>query len=109
MAGYGKRAFDEYIIAIVSELVRIEERYPDWPDDLVSAARIVSGKAGELLSASTDFCRGDEKDRERILKEAIQTGAITLRFLLNADDVPKQEMITADLDGRRQRRHVTYL
>lgn len=84
MADYGRQFFDQCLVTIISELSRAEEKHPDWPDDLAHAARIVSDNARELLSVTTDIRWGGEKENNRILKKAAETGAITLRFLLNA-------------------------
>lgn len=96
MGEYGKQFFDQCLRAIVSELVRAEEKHPDWPDDLAHAAKIVSDQAVGLLSASAKFRNGIERDDKRILEEALQTGAMALRFLLNMDPAPRYEMAAMD-------------
>ncbi len=92
MGEYGKQFFDQCLMAIVSELVRAEEKHPDWPDDVADAAKIVSDQAVGLVSASADFRDGTERDDARILEEALQTGAMALRFLLNMHPAPRYEM-----------------
>lgn len=96
MGEYRKQFFDQCLRAIVSELVRAEEKHPDWPDDLAHAAKIVSDQAGGLLSVSADVCSGIERDDARILEEALQTGAMALRFLLNMDPAPRYQMAAMD-------------
>ncbi len=98
MAGYGKRSFDQCLTAIVSELSRAEENYHEWPDDVVEAASIISDKARELLSASIDYRRGFDTDSNRMLTEAVMTGAMALRFLLSMDSRLDYEMGRIDYD-----------
>ena len=82
MAGYGKQTLDSCLVAIVGELERLEEMYPDWPTDPACAATLVSEKAGELLLTSVNRDGENFRHREHILEEAVQTGALALRFLL---------------------------
>lgn len=96
MAGYRKEFLDHCLVAIVSELRRVDEMHPDWPDDMGNAAKFVSDKARELLSASAGLCCGNAKDNNRILREAIQTGAMVLRFLLSMDNGLRREMVAVD-------------
>jgi hypothetical protein len=85
MATYNKRFFEQCLQAIVSELVKVEEEHPDWPDNLIDAAEIVSDKARDF-SAAVRTPLFDEKDKRLISREAAQTGAIVLRFLLGMND-----------------------
>jgi hypothetical protein len=86
MAGYRKQFFDQCLVAIVTELGTVEEQHPNWPDDPVHASTMVAEKAGELLNASLEFSCGSIQDSKRILREATQTGAMALRFLLSMGD-----------------------
>ena len=92
MAEYRKQYFDQCLAAIAGELESLEEEHPDWPDDPVQAAALVAKKAGKLLAASSDLDREDADDRNRILKEAIQTGAMALRFMLTTNHGLRYEM-----------------
>ena len=98
MAEYGKQFFNRCLMAIVSELAHAEEQHPDWPDDPIHAAALVSKKAEELLLVSLNSSRGIAERRKQILKEATQTGAMALRLLLNMDGQFKQsyDMRTAE-------------
>src|SRR3546814_15393267 len=72
-----------WIIAMVMELNSAKEKHPSWPKDFVHRSAIVSEEAGELVRASLRFAY--EKGRYYDMhKEALQTGAMVLRFLINA-------------------------
>ena len=86
MASYRKMLFDKCLVAIVSELEQVERDYPEWPENEVDAAKIISDKAARLLSASNTHCRKEQSDNNRILNEAVQTGAMVLRFLLGMEN-----------------------
>ena len=77
----------EVITAIFKELKKAESKFPGWPSDIVHAAAIVAEESGELVQASIDcyYGRGSE---EKCIKEAIQTAAMSVRFLLNMADKP---------------------
>jgi len=92
MAKYGKQFFDRCLIGVVGELESLEEEHPDWPDDLAQAATLVLEKADRLLAASSDPHYNSAESRNQILKEAMQTGAMALRFLLNITDELRYEV-----------------
>jgi len=96
MAGYRKESFDKCLRAIVSEFGHIEEDCSAWPDNVVDAARAISDKASKVVSASATFCHGSCEDRNQMVREALQTGALVLRFLLNVDDRQSYGMATID-------------
>ena len=70
--------------AIFSELKRAEELYPGWPDDIIHAAAVVGEEAGELTKACLHF-RYQNGNLEECWKEAVQTAAMAIRFLLNME------------------------
>jgi hypothetical protein len=78
---------------IVAEYNRACALFPDWPDDAVHAAAIMSEEAGETLQAAIDFNfksrKGGTSRYASLLRnmrvEAIQTGAMVLRILLGMD------------------------
>lgn len=75
-----------WVITILSELDRAEDKHPVWPkDDFVHAAAIVGEESGELIRAALQHHY--EKGRYyEMHKEAIQVAAMALRFLKNAPD-----------------------
>lgn len=76
------------VVAILLELARAELKWPFWPgDDLVHAAGILAGEAGECLKAANHYREGRHTDGMESMFaaecEAIQAGAMALRFLVN--------------------------
>jgi NTP pyrophosphatase (non-canonical NTP hydrolase) len=64
------------------ELDNAESKFPKFPIDPVHAAAILQEEAGELIQAALQFTyEGGSYDAVR--KEAIQVGAMALRFLVN--------------------------
>jgi hypothetical protein len=72
--------------AIISALLKAEEKFPGWPKDIVHGAAIIQEECGELVKASLNFYYGRRKDKWAILREALQTGAMVFRFLMHLDD-----------------------
>lgn len=67
---------------IYEELSRARSKHPDWPTDPVHAVTVLAEEAGELQRAVLQaYYEGGSIDEVR--KEAIQTGAMVLRFLEN--------------------------
>ena len=67
---------------LVDELERAERKFPSWPVDAVHAAAIVCEEAGELQQAALQFTYENGPDH-KMFAEAVHTGAMALRFLLN--------------------------
>ena len=68
---------------ITKELNKAMVKHGHWPqDDVIHASAIVCEESGELIRAALQFeYEGGSYDDLR--KEAIQTGAMAIRFLLN--------------------------
>ncbi len=67
---------------MLAELARAEAKHPHWPADPVHAAAILAEESGELTQAALDFYYG-QGSLQRMKEEAIQCGAMALRFLEN--------------------------
>ncbi|WP_392433170.1 hypothetical protein ACF3VQ_01935 [Yersinia sp. HM-2024] len=67
---------------IIDEVVRASAIHPQWPTDALHAVSILSEKSGDLTDAAVNYHYHDG-DLEAIRHEAIQTGAMALRVLLN--------------------------
>lgn len=69
------------------ELAVAEAAHPVWSNDAVHAASILTEEAGEVAQAANDFNELGGRDcaRAAMRAEAVQTGAMALRFLLNLD------------------------
>ena len=68
--------------AISDELHAAIEKYPNWPDDVIHGAAIVSEESGELIRAALNHIYHAD-DIEEVRKEAIQTAASAIRLLQN--------------------------
>lgn len=90
-----RKALDEVYEEVVAELDKAMEKHPYWPaGDLSRQALIVLEEAGELGQACLAWVEESEQLRaparsfitlqSNIVKEARQTAAMALRFLLCA-------------------------
>ena len=50
---------EEVLSLVMTEIIRAEEKHPDWPADPVRAAAVVAEESGELVKAVLDH---DEKN-----------------------------------------------
>lgn len=70
---------------MVAEYERACELWPGWPSDPIHAAAIVAEESGELVQAALDMTYGTKTPgtpSERALEEAVHTGAMALRFIV---------------------------
>jgi len=72
---------DDAIKLIRDELVRARKKFPWWPDERIHAAAVVGEEAGELLAASLQH-RYENGNIQHCLDEAVQTGAMAVRYLV---------------------------
>ncbi len=96
---------EQIIAAILGELDRAETLHPTWVKDAVHAAAILTEEAGELQKEANEFhfdkkCNRASK-RQKMRTEAIQSGAMAIRFLLHLDEYKPH--IKNDLTGKRVR------
>lgn len=68
------------IEAILLELERAETKFPAWPADMIHAAAIVGEESGELIRAALQ-CHYEGGGAAEAEKEAVQVGAMAVRFL----------------------------
>ncbi len=80
-----RRALEPVEAEIRAELMRACEQHPRWPRDVIHQAAIVQEEAGELIQAALDVVY-DGADRERLREEAVQVGAMALRFLVHLEE-----------------------
>lgn len=78
----------EAVHAILRELAWAETKHPSWPSDMIHAAAIVGEEAGELTQAALQYVY-EHGYVESMRKEAIQTGAMAIRFLMNLPEAGK--------------------
>ena len=74
---------DEAVKFILAELERAEKIHPVFPSDIVHMGAIVAEEAGELIQACINNEYHGTSDINDLTTEAIQTGAMTIRFLIN--------------------------
>lgn len=79
-----------HIINLMMELEKAENKHPHWPLDKIHAAAIVAEESGELVRATLQYSyeAGLFYDMHN---EAIQTGAMALRFLKNLPELKSPE------------------
>jgi NTP pyrophosphatase (non-canonical NTP hydrolase) len=66
--------------AFLLELDRAEKLHPNWPKDIVHQAAILAEEVGELIR-SANRVRWEDADPLECQEEAVQVGAMCLRFL----------------------------
>jgi NTP pyrophosphatase (non-canonical NTP hydrolase) len=72
----------EQLINIINEYLSAIKKHPNWPDDIIHAGAIVNEESGELIRACLQFNYENGEGIE-LLKESIQVGAMSIRFLVN--------------------------
>lgn|SRR5690606_37540984 len=78
---------------ILNELWSAKTAWPSWPKDQVHAAAVLNEEAGELVKAVNDHIyKGGPFQKAR--DEAMQTGAMAIRFIANAPhETPTGELV----------------
>lgn len=83
---YPMSGLDKIIDEVKAEMARAVTKFPTWPTDPLHAASVLGEEYGELTKAILEtiyeYPKSTEKD---VRKEAIQTAAMALRFLLSID------------------------
>jgi hypothetical protein len=82
---------------ILAELARAEHLHPVWPGqgrrgDHIAAAAIVAEEGGEVLKAANNYAMHGRGSIGHLRAEAVQTGAMAVRFLLNLESVERQRI-----------------
>lgn len=75
---------------IIEEIKRAEAKHSDWPTDIVHASAILNEEAGELTQAALDWHYKKRKGLTQVQREAIQTGAMAVRFLMNMGEYSRE-------------------
>src|SRR5436190_23451533 len=74
------------IANIIEEYHKAIQKHPQWPVDFIHAAAIVGEESGELIQAALQH-RYENGQYYNLHKEAIQTGAMALRFLIQMPNI----------------------
>jgi hypothetical protein len=77
---------DEAIELIRAEIGKAATKFPTWPTRAIDAGNVVSEEAGELAKACLQATYEKHKETpEGVQMEAVQTGAMAVRFLMSMD------------------------
>ena len=77
---------DEAIEAVRAEVAKATAKFPTWPTRVIDAGNVVSEEAGELAKACLQATYEKHKIEDGDLQmEAVQTGAMAVRFLMSMD------------------------
>ncbi|HDL7463477.1 TPA: hypothetical protein PXN49_004130 [Yersinia enterocolitica] len=83
--GFDQRVrYESISTEIVDEAMRASEIHPKWPTDALHAVSILTEESGELMKAAIEY-HYNNGDIEAVREEAVQTGAMALRVLMNID------------------------
>ena len=74
------------MLEVLDEVCRATRKFPTWPSDPIHAAAVVTEECGELVKAVTEHTYEPHKSsRDDVRKEALQTAAMAVRFLMSMD------------------------
>ena len=77
---------DEAIEMIRAEVSKATRKFPTWPTDIIHAGNVVSEEAGELAKECLQVVYEPHKSStDDVQAEAVQTGAMAVRFLMSMD------------------------
>jgi hypothetical protein len=75
-------AIKQEMVNIYNEYLTACVKHSRWPEDYVHSAAVVAEEAGELVQAALQH-RYEKGPVSNMYTEAIQTGAMALRFMVN--------------------------
>lgn len=79
---------EELMNDLIHELVNATQKHPTWPTDPLHALAVLGEEYGELNKAILEWIYEPNKEgvsQDEIRKEAIQTAAMAIRFLISLD------------------------
>jgi len=79
---------DNVISEVLEEVERATSKFPTWPTDPLHAAGVLQEEAGELMKAVLQGTYEPHKlssAYDEVRKEAVQTAAMAIRFLMSMD------------------------
>lgn len=77
----------EVIFAVYNELEKALAKFPTWPTDPLHALAVLGEEFGELTKDVLQMSYEPGKTTaENVRKEALQTAAMALRFVVSLDD-----------------------
>ena len=76
----------DILVEIKAELARAMAKFPNWPTDALHAVGVVAEEMGELQKEVLQLAYEPHKSsKEWVRKEALQTAAMAIRFLMSLD------------------------
>lgn len=76
----------EPMATVLAEVARATMKFPTWPTDPLHAVAVVGEEFGELTKAALEHTYEPHKSsRDDVRKEAMQTAAMALRFVMSLD------------------------
>lgn len=84
---------NEAITMVLTELEHAQNLHPNWPKNRIHQAAIVMEEAGELVQATLEAHYEPHKGGTP-LKEAVQTAAMAIRYLIETGAQVSHEVIT---------------
>lgn len=73
---------EQIFYEVSKEIEKAQSKFPFWPSDIIHAAAIVNEESGELIRAALQQ-KYESGTIIECKKEAIQTAAMAIRFLIN--------------------------
>lgn len=71
---------------VMREVSRATAKFPTWPTDPLHAVAVVGEEFGELTKAALqEVYEPHKNDRGDVRKEAVQTAAMAIRFIMSLD------------------------
>lgn len=81
------KKLESIIDEVREEISKAIRKFPTWPDNAIMAAAVVAEEAGELVKHANEASWEPGKTtHEAVRKEAIQTAAMALRFLVSFEE-----------------------
>ena len=87
-----------FLLIISSEYIEAKNKHPNWPTDEIHQTAIVQEEAGEMIRAALNYKYEGARYSE-IHKEAVQTAAMGLRFLVEASQRNRKPLIIDHFNG----------
>lgn len=85
---------------VLEELHSAKRMWPQWPSDQIHAAAIVAEESGELVKSVNDYTF-KAGPFEPARNEAVQVGAMAIRFIANAPfEAPNGKLVNGN--GERE-------
>lgn len=78
---------EDVMNAVYGELTKALKKFPTWPTDPLHALAVLGEEFGELTKDVLQMSyEPDKTNAENVRKEALQTAAMALRFVVSLDD-----------------------